>query len=67
MQKTSSKMSKFPVSVPVELHRAFKTKCASEGRMMADVVRAFLERECNATAGKLTRAKPASRVEEIAA
>ena len=38
------KMSKFPVTVPVELHRAFKVKCASEGVLMFEVVRGWLER-----------------------
>ena len=34
------KMSKFPVLVEAELHRAFKMKCASEGKLMSEVVRA---------------------------
>ena len=42
------KMSKFPVLVEAELHRAFKMKCASEGKLMSEVVRALLRRECEA-------------------
>ena len=56
MQKMS-KMSKFPVSIPVELHRALKIKCAAEGTMMADVDRRLLEREC----GAVDETKPAAR------
>jgi CRISPR/Cas system-associated protein Csm6 len=51
------KMKKFPVSVPAELHRKFKTKCAAEGIMMADVVRRLLEREC----GAVDETKPVAR------
>ena len=51
------KMKKFPVSVPPDLHRKFKTKCAAEGTMMADVVRSLLEREC----GAVDETKPAAR------
>ena len=51
------KMKKFPVSVPPDLHRKFKTKCAAEGIMMADVVRRLLEREC----GAVDETKPVSR------
>ena len=51
------KMKKFPVSVPPDLHRKFKTKCAAEGIMMADVVRRLLERECGAVDGT----KPVAR------
>jgi hypothetical protein len=65
MQKMP-KMRKFPVSVPPELHTQFKVMCASKGLRMTDVVRRLLERECEA-AGKATKAKPASRREEIAA
>jgi hypothetical protein len=56
------KMSKFPVSVPVELHRAFKMKCASEGVLMAEAVRALLARELEATTPK----KPTKLTEEAA-
>ena len=52
------KMKKFPVSVPPDLHRKFKTKCAAEGIMMADVVRRLLEREC----GAVDETKPAARL-----
>jgi hypothetical protein len=60
----TKKMKKFPVCIPVELHTAFKTKCAAEGVMMTEVVRRLLERECEA------KAKPARRsakLEEMAA
>ena len=43
-----TKMKKFPVSVPDDLHRRFKIKCAIEGVMMSEVVRRLLERECKA-------------------
>ena len=36
---------KFPISVSPELHRRFKTKCASEGLAMTAVIRGLLERE----------------------
>ena len=45
---TIPKMKKFPVSVPDDLHRRFKIKCAIEGVMMSEVVRRLLERECEA-------------------
>ena len=51
------KMKKFPVSVPPDLHRKFKTKCAAEGIVMADVVRRLLEREC----GAVGETKPIAR------
>ena len=57
MHKMPMKMKKFPVSVPPDLHRKFKTKCAAEGTMMADVVRRLLEREC----GAVDETKPAAR------
>lgn len=41
-----SKLSKFPVSLPVELHRRFKMQCAANGVLMAEVVRGLIEREC---------------------
>ena len=62
MQKLP-KMSKFPVSIPVELHRALKVKCANEGTLMTETIRKLIEREC-APSGK---AKPASGLKEIAA
>ena len=43
-----AQMRRFPVSVPVDLHRAFKMKCVSEGRLMSEVVRGLLERELEA-------------------
>ena len=61
MQKKPA-MSKFPVSIPVELHRAFKIKCATEGTLMTETIRKLLEREVEAAVDK-----PASRAEEIAA
>ena len=48
------KMKKFPVSVPDDLHRKFKSQCAAEGVLMSEVVRRLLERECEAVA----KAKP---------
>jgi hypothetical protein len=57
------KMSKFPVPVPVELHRAFKVKCASKGVLMSEVVRGWLEREC-ATVGKEKPSTSAKRFAE---
>jgi hypothetical protein len=54
MHKMPMKMKKFPVSVPPDLHRKFKTKCATEGTMMADVVRRLLERECGGNETKPT-------------
>ena len=66
MRKMSSKMSKFPVSVPIDLHRRFKMKCAAEGTLMSEVVRALLERECSSNSStSKTKAKPVR--EEIAA
>ena len=62
MQKMS-KMSKFPVSIPVELHRALKIKCAAEGTLMTETIRKLIEREIN-VAGEV---KPASHSGEIAA
>ncbi len=53
MQKMET-MKKFPVSIPVDLHRRFKTKCAAEGTMMSEVVRKLLERECEATSAAPT-------------
>jgi hypothetical protein len=47
MSKATEGMSKFPVSVPVGLHRAFKIKCASEGKLMSEAVRELLARECD--------------------
>ncbi len=64
MQRLSTKLSKFPVSLPVDLHRAFKSRCAAKGVLMSDVVRKLVERELAAETGK---AKPASRREEVAA
>ena len=52
---TIPKMKKFPVSVPDDLHRRFKIKCAIEGVMMSEVVRRLLERECQ-TIGETTPA-----------
>ena len=37
--------SRFPVVISRELHRAFKQKCAREGRLMSTVIRELLERE----------------------
>ena len=54
---TIPKMKKFPVSVPDDLHRRFKIKCAIEGVMMSEVVRRLLERECE-TIGETTPARP---------
>lgn len=31
-----SPMSKFPVSIPIELHRVFKMRCAAEGKLMTE-------------------------------
>ena len=59
------KMSKFPVLVEAELHRAFKMKCASEGKLMSEVVRALLRRECEAN-GKPKPTKSA-KLEQAAA
>ena len=57
-----SKMSKFPVSVPVDLRRAFKMKCAAEGVLMSEVVRGLLERECAAASAPAPKpAKSAQR------
>ena len=61
MQKMS-KMSKFPVSIPVELHRALKIKCAAEGTLMTETIRKLIEREID-----VGEAKPASHGGEIAA
>ena len=55
---TIPKMKKFPVSVPDDLHRRFKIKCAIEGVMMSEVVRRLLERECQ-TIGETTPARSA--------
>ena len=55
---TIPKMKKFPVSVPDDLHRRFKIKCAIEGVMMSEVVRRLLERECEAI-GETTPARSA--------
>ena len=59
------KMSKFPVLIPAELHRAFKMKCAAEGVLMSEVIREWLRRECEAP-GKPKPAKPA-KLEKAAA
>ena len=59
------KMSKFPVLVEAELHRAFKMKCASEGKLMSEVVRAWLRRECEA--GGKPKLTKSAKLEEAAA
>ena len=59
------KMSQIPRPGPAELHRAFKMKCASEGMLMSEVVRALLRRECEAD-GKPKPTKSA-KLEEAAA
>jgi hypothetical protein len=38
-------MAKFPVSVPIELKRRFKAKCATEGTLMSEAIRKLLARE----------------------
>ena len=37
------RMKRFTIDVPADLHRRIKTKCASEGLQMADVLRQMLE------------------------
>ncbi len=44
----NSPMAKFPVIVPRGLHTKFKMLCASEGRLMSEVVRELLEAKVNA-------------------
>jgi hypothetical protein len=61
-----AKMKKFPVSVPLDLHTKFKTKCAAEGVLMTDVVRKLLERECEGTNTKTKPARSIRRTEEEA-
>lgn len=65
------KMSNFPVTLPVEQHKIFKMHCVAKGVTMADVIRAFVARECaayNAANASKTKAKPARairRTEEV--
>jgi metal-responsive CopG/Arc/MetJ family transcriptional regulator len=56
MQKLST-MSKFSVSLPVELHRAFKVRCAEKGARMSEVIRMLVEREL----GTAEKSKPDRR------
>jgi hypothetical protein len=58
MHKIETKMSRFPVTVPVDLHRQFKARCAVRGVPMADVVRDLLRRGL-ATGTEALKAKPA--------
>lgn len=43
------KMVRFTFDIPEKLHRRIKSHCGANGLKMADVVRAFLEREFPAT------------------
>jgi hypothetical protein len=38
-------MKRFTIDVPADLHVRIKTRCASRGEKMADVLRALLARE----------------------
>ena len=61
MRKCETAVSRFSFAMPVDLHRGFKAKCASEGRLMADAMRHLLERECTAC----DAAKPANAHEPL--
>jgi hypothetical protein len=41
----SEPMKRFTIDVSQNLHRRIKAKCAAKGTIMADVIRAMLERE----------------------
>ncbi len=57
MRKMSTKMSNFPVSLPADLHLAFKLKCVSQRKTMAEIVRDLVARECNAAGEAHTKSK----------
>jgi hypothetical protein len=55
------KMKRFPVSVPADLHRAFKVLCATEGKAMSETIRNLLKRECEAASAATPAAKLTKR------
>jgi len=62
MHKFPEPMAKFPVSVPIDLKRRFKAKCASDGVLMSEAVRKLLARELDDGAKpKNSAAKPAEQ------
>lgn len=68
MRKMPTGMSNFPVSLPADLHRAFKVKCVRRGVTMADVVRELVRRECESVdASRTPKAKPARRTAQLSA
>jgi len=52
--KKLPQMSKFPVAVPAEMHRALKIKCAVEGVRMTEFIRKLIARELG-EAGKVSQ------------
>jgi hypothetical protein len=43
LRPTSGKLARLTIDLPPELHRQFKTACASKGTRMIDEVRSFIE------------------------
>jgi hypothetical protein len=41
------KMKRLTIDVPEQLHRTLKMKAAFEGKRMADLVRSWIEENCN--------------------
>jgi hypothetical protein len=60
MRKMTTRMKKFPVSIPADLHTRFKLMCVNAGVPMAEIIRKILERECAAVSAAAPKAKPAN-------
>jgi hypothetical protein len=61
MHKFPEPMAKFPVSVPIDLKRRFKAKCATEGTLMSEAIRKLLVRECGVGSKPTKPTEPAEK------
>ena len=66
MHKFPEPMAKFPVSVPIDLKRRFKAKCASEGVLTSEAIRGLLSQACADDAPASSKLKPAAKPAERA-
>ncbi|WP_439407927.1 hypothetical protein ACNJX9_04355 [Bradyrhizobium sp. DASA03076] len=58
-------LKRMPISLPHDLHAAFKAKCAREGVLMSATIRKLLERECSVRGAPV--AKPSRPAREVRA